>query len=169
MRQIFFISIITIFLYSCKNRKVNIDPHYPNFEITVKDLKKNGWEISTMDDGVCVYSKRNFKPYLVFYLDINEDCEIVRSQEFYIVLNYPYQYKYETLQDNDKPINENELVSEIDSILSTFNAKKKSKFKFISSCRFTFLSENIDGMEIEWSLNLCRKVNKISSYFELNK
>lgn len=169
MRKTFFISLISIFLYACEGRKVNMDPHYPNMEITVKNLKHNGWSLSTRDGGICVYSNRNSMPYLVFYLDVNDNCKIVESQEIYIDLNYSYQYKYETLQEGDNLINENELINEIDSILSTFNARKKSEFEFITPCRFTFLSENTDGIEIEWSLSLCRKTNKIVSYFDLNK
>ena len=169
MRQLILLLIIIPIIHSCEYSKVSVDPHYPNVGITVGDLKKNGWELTTVDHGICVYSKINYSQNLVFYLDTNDTCELVNSQEIYITLNYTHKYEMETLELNGRPINEKDLRSEIDSILHKFNAKVITDLNFITPCRFKFLSENENGVKIEWSLNLCQEKNTISSYYELDK
>ena len=152
---------------SCSSpQQVDTDPHNPNFGITIKGLEKSGWEIATADDGVCVYKKDDSNPKLVFYMDMQDDCKKVLSQELYIDLKY-----WETTkQDRNKATFEitEKLNNEIDSVLLTYNSRRTSDFIQRTPCAYEFKSENNKGKSVDWDIMNCFDKVTLTAYKELN-
>ena len=156
--------ILLLLIIGCSEPKqVDLNPYNPNIGITVKELEQSGWQQTTADDGVCVYKNQDVRPKLVFYMDMQEDCKTVLSQELYIDLGYqPEQIgsDFEVTKD---------IRNKIDSILLSYSSRRISDFKRAAPCRLEFTGENEQNKKVEWDIMNCFDKITMTTYSELNK
>ena len=160
--------ILLFLIIGCSEPKqVDLNPYNPNIGITVKELEQSGWQLTTADDGVCVYKNQDVSTKLVFYMEMHDDCKTVVSQQLYIDL-------YPEGEDTPQPGNTafeitDELNKHIDSILITYNSRRISNFDRSGPCSLEFIGENEEKKKLEWDINNCYDRIILSTYSELNK
>jgi hypothetical protein len=156
--------ILLFLIIGCSEPKqVDLNPYNPNIGITVKELEQSGWQLTTADDGVCVYKNQDVNPKLVFYMDMQEDCKTVLSQELYIDLDYEQEQAGADFEVTK------EISNKIDSILSSYNSRRISDFERAAPCVLKFTGENEKNKKVEWDIMNCYDKITLTTYSELNK
>lgn len=163
---LFTIYLVSLFLGSCKNQKVSLDPHYPNIGIKVKHLKKQGWELTSFECGVCVHQHKSIKPKIIFYGDTKHRCKFISAQEINFDLKYSNENMIPKVDDNFQLTNKDLLSQKIDSVLNTLNSKRITEFKIVTESRLTFSSQNIYDKKVLWNIFVNEKNISLSSHFD---
>lgn len=132
-----------------KPQQVSLDPYYPNYGIKVKDLKRGGYQLTTVDDGVCVYSNDAEKFDLVFYGKMEEECKSVHMQELYIYPNEkPGNYDFD--ESKGRIVTAQDSINFL-NILKPYGTTSIFNIHNINLCVARFYGKNNDGKVIEWS------------------
>ena len=163
----FILSTCVVLSFSCRNHTISTDPYYPNYGITRIDLERNGWELNAQDYGVCAFNQEYEMLQVAFYFSTDDDCTVAGGQEIYVSLNYPHSYQYVSDLQDFTLLDEELLLTEIDSILHTFDSKRVSDLAVITSCRLQFSGENSAGKRMDWDVNFCFDRNSLSAYASL--
>lgn len=72
---------ILILAASCRQEQtLNLNPLQPNEGLYKSDLEKLGFEMSSADDGLCVYRQRIDSLDIYFIMDFDDDCNKVKLQ-----------------------------------------------------------------------------------------
>ncbi len=177
MKKLIYLFPLFLTTYGCSQKKVSLDPHYPNIGITRKTLEKNGWVLTSgIEGGVCVFESKVKYPQMIFYGSTREDCAKINSQDFSIQLEYFHEYRFETILPNEdfEIMRKDELLLEIHKILKRYDATLIGQLEKINPCLIQLYSKNQEDNKIKWHINLCQKAPKnmthpidMSAYYEL--
>jgi hypothetical protein len=138
MRSII-ISCVVSLLTSCNPPiELKTSPFDPNMGRTVQDLKDWGFNVQSLDDGICVYSKNiSDSIEMYFYLDFEDDCNMTTGQGVVInldTINF-HVTREQILRDNDDKwfdMNKGEFKKDslkILGLLKAFGGTKASNAK----------------------------------------